>query len=97
MKGRRRAGTCSIKVTLCHLSTSLESTQYDVLIQTLKLEWKWYLASCETCSVVVLWSWTTAGLVIHLGLCVIHNMDHFSATVLQVFSVCFTTVNYIIM
>lgn len=97
MQGRRRAGASSIKVTLYNLPSSLENTQYDVLIQTLKLEWKWHLASCGTCSVVVHLSWTTAGLVTHLGLGVIHNIDHCSATALQVFSVSFTTVNHILM
>lgn len=96
MQGRRRAGASSINVTFYRLPTSSESTQCDVLIQTFKLVRKWHLASCDTCSIVVHLSRTTEGLVIHLGLGVICNIDDFS-TALQVLSVSFTTVNHILM
>lgn len=86
----------SMEVTLYHLPTSWESTQCYILIQTLKLEWKWHSASCDTHSVVAHLSRTTAGLVIHVGQGVIHNIDPFSATALQVFLVSFTTANHIL-
>lgn len=75
----------------------MESTQCYILIQTFKLEWKWHSASCNTHPAVGYFSWTTSGLVIHLGQGVIHNMHPFSVTAQQVFSVSFTTANHILL
>lgn len=72
--GQEESTERSMKVTLYHPPTTIESTQCYILIQTLKLEWEWHSASCNTHPVVAYFSWTTGGLVIHLGWGVIHNI-----------------------
>lgn len=94
--GQEGSTESSMKVTLYHPSTTTESTQCYILIQTFKLEWKWHSASCNTHPAVGYFSWTTSGLVIHLGQGVIHKMNPFSVTAQQVFSVSFTTANHIL-
>lgn len=94
--GQEDSTESSIKLTLYHLPTTIESTQCNILIQTPKLEWKWHSASCNTHPIGAYFSWTTAGLVIHLGQDVIHSINPFSATAQQVFSVSFTTANHIL-
>lgn len=95
MECRRKAGASCMKVILWHLPTSLGSTQHVVLIQTFKLEWEWHLDSCDACCLVFHLSLTTAGLVIQLGLPIIHSIGHFLATALEVFTVSFTIINQI--